>query len=1336
MIKCILWGIKGIITFFLISMIVIYVHVPVVADALPRDNNEAKEYIMISVNSAVSTDEEMDNEINPVTGSSKENIYILGATEIVASGSCGDNLTWKLDNKGTLTISGTGKMKDFFYAGNEKAPWRDYKDKLKKLIIENGVTSIGNNAFFDCGGFTGNLIIPDSVTTIGDGAFSYCLGFTGNLNIPDSVTIIGYDAFFNCGGFTGSLIIPGSVTTIGAAAFGGCDGFTGSLIIPNSVMSIGDAAFDYCSGFTGSLIIPDSVTSIGNGTFYNCSGFTGGLIIPDNVTSIGSNAFDYCSGFTGNLIIPDSVTNIGECAFRGCSGFTDSLTIPDSVTEIGIWAFQDCRNIKIVVNNSSCSVDLTDISSNTWFDEKTNEHITSISNGTAVRDDYENNIEKVKKPFSDEDGNVTWNCIYFGNYWQTSDSNGDDQVTRDDKKDPIKWRVLDIDSNGNALLLSDKLLDIIEYNDKPTSVTWENSTIRSFLNNYGANSNQSKKDFSYDGFLKNAFSHTEINAISVTNVDNEDNPIFGTDGGNTTNDRIFCLSLSEAMNSEYGFVANEFKERDYNSTYTDNDISRVGQITYYVKDKNGYDINRLSKNSMWWLRSPGSHNSATYVNSLGTIFPDGEFVDYNHVCVRPALRINLSSSKSLWNYAGTVKSNENPTTVVSYNDKEIEFSWDINRLLSSDCSESMDWDLAIAAMVLSTKTYQSSNDVDETLKTLGLINEINDSWRQDYNYSEKLGTAHTIGLRKYEHNGQKYNLISIIIRGTQDLLKDGFTDLFIPFEEDAKRILKDDVIKFLSDRGIDIKDSKNRFFITGHSLGGADANNIAAALNTSYGINGSHITCYTFASPFSTFLPDPGKLFIKNYINEDDGVPRYPQFLNSYFRHGFDKKFYPKIDSNFEKCYRDLTGNNFSDTANIYEEHMTDTYMAAVLSRSKYMIAPNSRFIISRCPVDIYLLDLQGNVIASIVNNKINESSDPDVKMFVIGDEKCLSLPTESQYYLKLVGNDTGTMIYEILDYSYDELCQATGNKRNYYENVSLKKNKTMISVVSNEVENEDISLYTIDENGRLLKIISNTGVETDAVQISGLSFDPQSISLKAGESRKLNVNIIPDNATCKYVSWTSSNPSTVSVDNIGNVTGICNGTGTITATSLDGGFKAQCTVNVGDEASDDNNERAHPVDPSNNKPMDYRQEIRGDYIIGYYSSVPFWGKSKLSPSYFGTITVSGNGNTYMASKIKVNKKKNTIQITGLNDADKDVVKNIKKATKGSSGLPFTINPYYVSDAESVVVKMKKNESIGSIKIKINDKDYKCKKKEWDYNKDTKVIAFKGKNLTGTYAVK
>lgn len=266
-------------------------------------------------------------------------VQAWGAT-VVDSGYCGGegdgkNLTWTLDSDGVLTISGKGKMGG--WSSISFVPWKANQHKIKRVVIDSGVTSIGANAFYYHSILT-SVTIPDSVTSIGKSSFGSCISLA-NITIPDSVTYIGENAFDGCNGLT-SIIIPDSVTSIGKYTFCGCRKLT-SVIIPNSVTSIDNDAFYYCDSLT-SIAIPDSVTSIGHHAFDGCSSLTN-VSIGNGVTSIGDSAFVYCTSLS-SVTLPNSVTSIGDAAFKQCSSLT-SITIPISVTSIGSYAFIYCDSL-------------------------------------------------------------------------------------------------------------------------------------------------------------------------------------------------------------------------------------------------------------------------------------------------------------------------------------------------------------------------------------------------------------------------------------------------------------------------------------------------------------------------------------------------------------------------------------------------------------------------------------------------------------------------------------------------------------------------------------------------------------------------------------------------------------------------------------------------------------------------------------------------------------------------------------------------------------------------------------------------------------------------------
>lgn len=263
---------------------------------------------------------------------------------------------------------------------------------------------------------------------------------------------------------------------------------------------------------------------------------------------------------------------------------------------------------------------------------------------TAKKDLVEN--PKIVKDTSVEGGKkVTWDCIWFGSYPQTKivssskendlystletangwDKNNDIIIGKEKyhrakksyfKYEPIKWRVIKCE-NGEALLLSDIVLDKQKYNKRLKKVTWEKSTLRKWLN---------KK------FMNRAFSSSEQEAIRTTKVINEDNYYYKTDGGNDTLDKIYLLSLSETdEEKEYGFTDSYGMTIKY-SNYAD-----------------------LDDYQYWWLRTPGEKNiSAAAVDMFGEAYVGGGESDME-LGIRPVLHLNLLATDD-YSYAGKIAS--------------------------------------------------------------------------------------------------------------------------------------------------------------------------------------------------------------------------------------------------------------------------------------------------------------------------------------------------------------------------------------------------------------------------------------------------------------------------------------------------------------------------------------------------------------------------------------------------------------------------------------------------------------------------------------------------------
>lgn len=318
------------------------------------------------------------------------------AAEAPVSGACGENLTWVLDAGGNLNVSGEGPMNDYDTLGENYAPWYDIRDHITAVVIGDGVTSVGEYAFFSCANMT-SVSFGDSVSRIGLGAFYDCISLEA-VDIPDSVTFLGGDAFYNCDAMkeisigTGvnsigewtfaccdglkSVTIPGSVERIEAKAFFDCAGLEIAMMEEGGV-SIGESSFSWCSNLK-TVTIPQSVVSIGDVAFSICDGLER-VQIPAGVISIGDGAFALCGGLKeirveegnpnyvsddmgvlfdkektvliqapgaiqGAYVIPDSVSSVGGRAFECCAGLSE-ITFGGNVASVGGRAFAECTGL-------------------------------------------------------------------------------------------------------------------------------------------------------------------------------------------------------------------------------------------------------------------------------------------------------------------------------------------------------------------------------------------------------------------------------------------------------------------------------------------------------------------------------------------------------------------------------------------------------------------------------------------------------------------------------------------------------------------------------------------------------------------------------------------------------------------------------------------------------------------------------------------------------------------------------------------------------------------------------------------------------------------------------
>ena len=275
------------------------------------------------------------------------------------SGTCGrkgSNLSWTLDENGVLTIAGKGEMMDF--PENSTRPWP--VASVTSLVLTEGVTSIGDFAFFGCRRLE-SISLPETLQLIGTRAFFFCSRLQ-SIELPDNVTTLGKNPFAHCSALEHVSVGPGN------SALAVRDGALLSLAdarviwypngsayteftVPDGILALDDYAFAFCRSLH-TLELPDTLVSVGARAFDGCASLCA-ISLPAGLKEIGNQAFADCSGLS-SFTIPEGVTALGPYTFARCSGL-GSVIVPDSVTVISETAFYRCFSLELIVGKGSAA---------------------------------------------------------------------------------------------------------------------------------------------------------------------------------------------------------------------------------------------------------------------------------------------------------------------------------------------------------------------------------------------------------------------------------------------------------------------------------------------------------------------------------------------------------------------------------------------------------------------------------------------------------------------------------------------------------------------------------------------------------------------------------------------------------------------------------------------------------------------------------------------------------------------------------------------------------------------------------------------------------------------
>ena len=284
---------------------------------------------------------------------------ISSFTNAATSGDFGENNCLHWEVKGsllggqTLTISGTGAMPDYDFPNGNLAPWWNYEalgmltsfgnfkleGELKKVVIKDGVTNVGNYALF-CLPAATQVTLPDSVTSIGRYGIAMCSKLTG-MSIPKGVTGIG--DFGLAGDGLTAVTLPDGLQSLGRGAFDSCASLTNTTL-PAAITAVPGKCFADCTKLLN-VNYAGTMTAIGDLAFESCKALTAAPI-PETVTEIGASAFTGCTALT-DVTIPAGVSTIPEDCFRGCTALT-GIDLPGTVTSVGHNAFTGCTALKDV----------------------------------------------------------------------------------------------------------------------------------------------------------------------------------------------------------------------------------------------------------------------------------------------------------------------------------------------------------------------------------------------------------------------------------------------------------------------------------------------------------------------------------------------------------------------------------------------------------------------------------------------------------------------------------------------------------------------------------------------------------------------------------------------------------------------------------------------------------------------------------------------------------------------------------------------------------------------------------------------------------------------------
>ena len=1012
---------------------------------------------------------------------------------------------------------------------------------LKELILEPGMEYIPDNLArveSTSGTHLTSISIPDSVTTIGQYAFKNNAKLT-NISFPDSVTVISDNAFSGCKKLI-SIRWSENLEQINYEAFQNCISLE-EITFPKTVNTIGNLAFSNCTSLS-SISFTDNnkggaYVDIQSSAFSNCTALKN-ISFSKNVRYLGDSSFSGCSSLV-SIELDDAITTIERLAFCNCSSLK-SITLPSKLKKLGysFIANTQVNSLTIPANLTSCETGgsstydskygplggasalselilepgMENIPDNLARVESTsNTHMASVSipdSVTSIGNYAFYNCKALEETFIP--GSVTSIADTAFQGWKNLVIKGYSCSAAETYANANNIPFHEIIQEGTTYISGH--LDGVNAEKGTINIEGKNYTVASDFNLTQATSIlvNSKDKIVVFTYKNSRVTHMEEAANLVT-------PYIIVNFIPSAN--TFTYENGQYDHSSQSGTLKIACKFSQNSAYSEAELKKL--LADYTVSVKGIKMNTNSPLKAHF-KETGFTSFIEYPTPLRIKAPETKTILTPEFSITSNFVPEKSTTKLTAEFS--ICYGDSDSYVHSTNSTLYIYNQDYTRQQAEKRKEK-------------TERVQNMTNAQQMLKNKNILTR-----------DPKLGEYFTT-----KQQNELYDFLS-------GYMAVAINSSSFSYTGDRNNPVSQKILEKLFDKmGISKKATITGQTLTASFSISAATKKGARTINFTYSVSNYGWGDISFGA-FGTL----------NYTISQDNCSGIIGIASADME-AFAKQVKSVAEASVKNVYDETWGKHVDEVAEIlFTKTVTDLmsrtkfgsfsncvytmYTKAVESSSSSRRNTNAKI---HCPVDVYVYDGSHNLCGSIVNNIVDTSYN-DIFMYVDGDSKYVSFCGDD-YYLKLTGNDTGSMTYEVEEYDGDTL-----TRKIVYNDIPLTSGKTYNTYIP-ESQNLDTGIYSpVDESGEKTVASSDTReTAPERIYVENIQLDQSEKSLMTGETFSLIPSVSPENATIKDVLWASDNEAVATVDDIGTVKAVSAGTAIITVKTFDGGFLATCTVTV-----------------------------------------------------------------------------------------------------------------------------------------------------------------------------